>query len=290
MGRALLRLVEPTSGKVIFGDVDVTAASKREMRDLRRHLQMVFQDPYGSLSPRMPIRDIVAEPMRIHGVAKKEARARVDNLLRRVGLLPEHGNRYPHEFSGGQRQRIGIARSLALRPRVIVLDEPVSALDVSIQAQVLNLLEDLQEEFDLSLIFIAHDLAVVRHACDRVAVMYLGRIVELADRMTLYSEPTHPYTHSLMSAVPVADPRRERARRRIILKGDVPSPAVPPPGCHFHTRCPLAQQRCTVERPELREIRPGQVTACHFPVMEGETLIGRAEAIGADVTVAGDTS
>ncbi len=280
LGRSLLRLIEPTSGRVMYGDEDVTQASKGRLRELRRHLQMVFQDPYASLNPRLPIRDIVGEPMRIHGVAKKEAADRVGDLLKRVGLLPEHGNRYPHEFSGGQRQRIGIARSLALRPAVIVLDEPVSALDVSIQAQVLNLLDEVQEEFNLSFIFIAHDLSVVRHASDRVAVMYLGKIVEVASRDALYEAPGHPYSHSLLSAVPVADPHRERARKRIILQGDVPSPANPPPGCRFNTRCPIAQDICRAEEPPLQSVSQGHNVACHFTLLQGESLLDRVEALG----------
>ncbi|MGI9645704.1 MAG: ABC transporter ATP-binding protein [Ilumatobacteraceae bacterium] len=286
LGRTILRLEEPTSGTVLFGEENVTQASKGRMRELRSDLQMVFQDPYASLNPRLPIRDIVGEPMRIHGVSKKESKVRVGDLLKRVGLLPEHGNRYPHEFSGGQRQRIGIARSLALRPKVIILDEPVSALDVSIQAQVLNLLDEIQDEYELSYAFIAHDLSVVRHTSDRVAVMYLGRFAEVAQKDELYENPSHPYTQSLLSAVPVADPHREKSRKRIILEGDVPSPANPPEGCRFHPRCPIAQERCTQETPPLVDVGTNHQVACHFALQPGETLLGRTQDMGREIAVA----
>ena len=265
-GRLLTRLLEPTGGKVTFEGRDITHASTRAMRPLRRDIQMIFQDPYSSLNPRHNIGTIVGAPFRIQGIqTEKGVKRSVQELLELVGLSPEHYNRYPHEFSGGQRQRIGIARALALRPKLIVCDEPVSALDVSIQAQVINLLQDVQTELDLTYVFIAHDLSVVRHISNRVAVMYLGKIVELADNASLYEHPLHPYTHALLSAVPVPDPEREKTRERILLTGDVPSPLNPPPACRFHTRCWKAQEICRTVEPPLLEIAPRHEVACHFP-------------------------
>ena len=263
-GRCVLQLERPTSGQIIFEGRELTALDPAEMRTVRRRLQVIFQDPYSSLNPRMTIGEIVGEPLAVHGIVRGAAarRDRVQQLLRHVGLLPQHASRYPHQLSGGQLQRVGVARALAMEPALIICDEPVSALDVSIQAQIINLLEDLQAEFGLTYLFIAHDLAVVRHISDRVAVMYLGKIVEMADRKTLYDEPLHPYTRALVSAVPIPDPELEMQRERVVLGGEVPSPLNPPPGCVFHPRCPIAVDRCRSTVPELRELKPGHQAAC----------------------------
>ena len=265
VGRTLLRLYEPTSGQVLFDERDITGISEGQMRPLRRRMQMIFQDPYASLNPRHSIGKIVGEPLRVHGVgSRRETDARVHELLTTVGLPEDAANRYPHEFSGGQRQRIGLARALALNPEFLVCDEPVSALDVSIQAQIVNLLEELQEKLGLTYLFIAHDLAVVRHISTRIAVMYLGKIVEVAPADDLYENPLHPYTITLLSAIPIPDPEIERRRTAIRVTGDLPSPANPPSACRFHTRCPFAQPtRCSEEEPPLRELE-GHLVSCHF--------------------------
>ncbi|NKB55143.1 MAG: dipeptide ABC transporter ATP-binding protein [Alphaproteobacteria bacterium] len=263
VGRTVLRLLEPTEGSIEIDGTDITTLNKPDLRSFRREMQIIFQDPYSSLNPRMSAGDIVGELLKVHGIAEgKEKDERVAELFDKVGLRKGQMDSFPHEFSGGQRQRIGIARALALNPRLIIGDEPVSALDVSIQAQVINLLKDLQEEFKLSYLFIAHDLAVVEHISDYIAVMYLGRIVEYTDKKTLFTSPQHPYTEALLSAVPIPDPTIKR--KKIILQGDVPSPIKPPSGCHFHTRCPYAEERCRVEVPTLKEVAPGQHVSCHL--------------------------
>jgi oligopeptide/dipeptide ABC transporter ATP-binding protein len=277
LARVVMRLHEATEGRITFQGQDITHAKGKELREKRRDMQMIFQDPFASLNPRKTVGSIIGEPYRLHAtVPRDKIKSEVQQLMELVGLNPEHYNRYPHEFSGGQRQRIGVARSLALRPKLIVCDEPVSALDVSIQAQILNLLEDLQEEFKLTYLFIAHDLSVVKHVSDRVGVMYLGKIVETADGDTLYRTPKHPYTGALLSAVPIADPELAKAKRRIILEGDVPSPIDPPSGCRFHPRCPRAQvpEPCATVEPQLEPMHPGQTAACHFPLEDGAIVEG----------------
>jgi oligopeptide transport system ATP-binding protein len=287
--RVIVRLLEPTSGSVTFRGQDTTKLGRGALRSLRREMQMIFQDPYASLNPRKRIGQIVGDPLKLHGVASgSDLRARVQELLDRVGLSPEHYNRFPHEFSGGQRQRIGIARALALEPSVIVADEPVSALDVSIQAQIINLLEDLQDEFDLTYIFVAHDLGVVRHVSDRIAVMYLGKLVEVGPAGEVYSKPIHPYTVSLLESVPIPDPEENRRREPTVLEGDVPSPADPPPACRFHTRCPHATQICRTVEPPLVEYPGVHLAACHHPRNVSDSEIAAAKLSDASPSTAGD--
>ena len=291
MARCIARLLEPTGGEIFFDGRDITHLDRSDMRPVRRDMMMVFQDPYASLNPRKRVGSIVGEPLEVHGVGSDEERKRrVQELLEIVGLNPEHYNRFPHEFSGGQRQRIGIARALAINPKLIICDEPVSALDVSVQAQILNLLKDLQDDFGLTYIFIAHDLNVVRHISDRVMVMYLGRAVELGSRDDLYREPKHPYTGALLSAVPIADPEQGRSRKQIILEGDVPSPLNPPEACHFHPRCPrFVDGKCNVDTPELVQ-HGSHLAACHFPLerwpMSEDEMRRRSDAGASSVPVA----
>ncbi|MCX7832226.1 MAG: dipeptide ABC transporter ATP-binding protein [Actinobacteria bacterium] len=265
LGRTILKLYQPTEGSIIFDGKDIAKIRGKVLKDFRRQAQIIFQDPYASLNPRMKVKQIIEEPLIVHGYSRDEREKIVDEIMESVGLNPEHKFRYPHEFSGGQRQRISIGRTIALRPKLIVCDEPVSALDVSIQAQIINLLEELQDTYKLTYIFISHDLSVVRHISDRVAVMYLGRIVEIADKKEIYEKPHHPYTVALLSAIPIPDPEKERNRKRIILKGDLPSPINPPSGCRFHTRCYKAKERCAKEEPKLVEVSSGHSVACFYP-------------------------
>jgi oligopeptide/dipeptide ABC transporter ATP-binding protein len=277
LSRALMRLIEPTDGSVRFHGRDITRASRRELRPMRGEMQMVFQDPFASLNPRKRVIQIIGMPLRIHGVERGRVESRVRELLDRVGLQPEHLNRYPHEFSGGQRQRIGVARALALEPRLIVLDEPVSALDVSVQAQIINLLDDLQEEFGLTYVFVAHDLSVVRHVSNRIAVMYLGKLMEVSPAEELYTKPIHPYTAALLAAIPIPDPRENRSRHRVVVSGEPPNPIDPPSGCVFHPRCPRATEICSRVEPPLARYPGGHLAACHHPLSVGDDEIRAAE-------------
>jgi oligopeptide transport system ATP-binding protein len=294
-GRAILQLIRPTTGRVLYEGGDLANLKGKRLREQRKRMQMIFQDPYASLNSRMTVGDIIGEPLLVHRMGDKAGRkAKVRELLETVGINPNTLNRYPHEFSGGQRQRIGIARALAVEPNFIVCDEPISALDVSIRAQIINLLQQLQREFGLTYLFIAHDLSVVRHISDRVAVMYLGRVVELAENATLYEAPMHPYTQALLSAVPIPDPEAEERRRPVVLAGDVPSPVEPPSGCHFHTRCPAAREGlCDVEDPSLLEVRPGHWAACHLITETDYPHIGAGEddlAVVAETSEGGDAT
>jgi oligopeptide/dipeptide ABC transporter ATP-binding protein len=284
--RTLLRLIEPTEGEVRFRGQDISRARQRKLRPLRREMQMVFQDPFASLNPRKRVGQIVAGPLKLHGV--EDAEARVPGLLDRVGLAPEHANRFPHEFSGGQRQRIGVARALALEPRLILLDEPVSALDVSVQAQIINLLDDLQDDLGLTYLFVAHDLSVVRHVSNRIAVMYLGKIVEIAPAEELYTKPIMPYTDALLTAIPIPDPKENRARERIVLEGEPPNPIDPPSGCRFHPRCPRATEVCKRVEPPLTEYANGHLAACHHPLNVTREELAKATKSLASPLSAGD--
>ena len=288
MSRAIMRLIDVTDGAIRFGGDEITDASRKQMEPLRRQMQMVFQDPFASLNPRKRVGQIVGMPLRLHGTGRDQVEDRVRELLSKVGLHPEHINRYPHEFSGGQRQRIGVARALALEPRLIVLDEPVSALDVSVQAQIINLLDDLQDDFGLTYLFVAHDLSVVRHVSDRIAVMYLGKLMELSPAEELYTKPIHPYTSALLAAIPIPDPAENRSRERIVVSGEPPNPIDPPPGCVFHPRCPRSTDICREVEPPLARYPNGHLAACHHPMNVGDAESGAAERDAASPLSAGD--